>query len=122
MINILWVAAGGAVGATIRFTSTNALKYLLPNYPLGTIFVNIVGSFFIGFLMSYMENKNVSTNIVKYFIIIGILGSFTTFSAFSYEIIDMLNNKKVLLSIFYIVASLFTCLFFCYVGYNLNKF
>ena len=121
MINILWVAAGGAVGATMRFITTSSIKYIFPSYPIGTLIVNIIGSFFIGFLISYMENKNISFNIVKYFLIIGILGSFTTFSAFSFEIIDMINNRKVFISLFYIFFSLLTCIFCCYLGYNFNK-
>ena len=87
MINILWVAAGGAVGATMRFITTSSIKYIFPSLPIGTLIVNIVGSFFIGFLISYMENKNISSNIIKYFFIIGIFGSFTTFSTFSFDVI-----------------------------------
>ena len=121
MINILWVAAGGAVGATMRYFTINLLKYISPNFPLGTLTVNIVGSFFIGFLVSYMENKNISSHIIKYFFIIGILGSFTTFSAFSFEIIDMLNSRKFVMSLFYVITSTLTCIVCCYLGYNLNK-
>ena len=121
MTSILWVAAGGAVGSTLRYLATSSLKYFFPSLPIGTLIVNIFGSFVIGFLMSYMESKNISYNIIKYFFIIGILGSFTTFSAFSSEVIDLINNKKILLSLFYIFISLTTCLFFCYLGYNLNK-
>ena len=121
MINILLVASGGAFGAAMRFIATSSIKYFLPNLPFGTLFVNILGSFMIGLLMSYMEYKNISSNIIKYFIIIGILGSFTTFSTFSYEVIDLLNHQKILISFFYIFTSLVTCLFFCYLGYNFNK-
>ena len=121
LINILWIATGGAVGATMRYLTTSSLKYISPNFPLGTLIVNIVGSFFIGFLISYMENKSISSNIIKYFLIIGVLGSFTTFSAFSFELIDMINNKRALISLFYILLSLLTCLFCCYLGYNFNK-
>ena len=121
MINILWVAAGGAVGATLRFISTSSLKYTFPNFPAGTLTVNIIGSFFIGFLISYMESKNISSNFIKYFIIIGILGSFTTFSSFSLEIIEMFNNNFFLISFFYALSSFLTCIFFCYLGFNFNK-
>ena len=121
MINILWVAAGGAVGATMRFLITSSAKYIFPSFPIGTLIINVLGSFFIGFLISYMENKNISSFIIKYFLIIGVLGSFTTFSSFSFEIIDMINNRKFFLSLFYITSSLLTCIFCCYLGYNLNK-
>ena len=117
----MWVAAGGAVGASLRFLSTSLIKYLLPSLPVGTLFVNIVGSFLIGFLIGYMENKNISSYIIRYFIVIGILGSFTTFSAFSYDLIEMFNNKKVYISIFYMIISIISCILFCYIGYNFNK-
>ena len=121
MINIFWLAAGGAIGATMRFLATSSIKYIFPNFPLGTLIVNILGSFMIGFLINYMENRNISSNIIRYFLIIGILGSFTTFSTFSFEVIDLINNKRILISVFYIFISLITCLFFCYLGYNFNK-
>ena len=117
----MWVAAGGAVGATIRFLTTSYLKYFIPSLPIGTLIVNIVGSFFIGYLISFMENKNISSNIIRYFIIIGILGSFTTFSTFSFEVIDMINNRKFFVSLLYIIFSIITCIVCCYLGYNLNK-
>ena len=122
MINIIWVAAGGAFGASLRFLTSNLFRYIFPNFPFGTIFVNILGSFMIGILMNYLQNKIVSENFIKYFLIIGVLGSFTTFSTFSYEVIDMLNNKKFLISFFYVFSSLASCLFFAFLGYNFNKF
>ena len=121
MINILWVAAGGAVGAIIRLLITSNVKLFFPNLLIGTLIVNIIGSFFIGFLISYMENKNLSSSIIKYFLIIGVLGSFTTFSTFSFEVIELINSKKLFISFFYIFISLLTCFSFCYLGYNFNK-
>ena len=64
---------------------------------LGTFFVNILGSFLIGFLVSSLENKIPYDNFIKYFLIIGVLGSFTTFSAFSIEVVELYNNNKILL-------------------------
>ena len=71
--------------------------------------------------MSKLENKLISENFIRYFLIIGVLGSYTTFSTFSYEVIDLINNKKFLFSIFYILFSVFTCLFAALLGYNINK-
>jgi len=115
------VATGGALGASLRYFIINIIRYLYPNLPLGTLFVNILGSFLIGFLMNYLENKNVSDVFIRYFIIIGILGSFTTFSTFSFDVIELLNNKKIFISLSYILISVSTCLFFTYIGYNFNK-
>ena len=53
-----------------------------------------MGSFLIGYAIMLMESKNLSVDFIKYFLIIGVLGSFTTFSTFSIESIDLLLNKK----------------------------
>ena len=68
-----------------------------------------------------LGNKSVSEDFIKYFFIIGILGSFTTFSTFSLETVELLVDKKFLLAFFYIFLSLFLCLSFTFLGLNLNK-
>ena len=73
------------------------------------------------YLMNYLENRNVPENFIRYFIIIGLLGSYTTFSAFSFEVIDLLNNRKIFISFIYILLSVSSCLFFAFLGYNINK-
>ena len=121
MINIILVALGGAIGASLRFFTSNLFKYIYPNLPLGTFVVNVLGSFLIGLLMNFLENKIISENFIRYFLIIGVLGSYTTFSAFSYEIVDLFNNKKFIISFFYILFSVGSCLLAALIGYNFNK-
>ena len=121
MINLFFVASGGAIGASLRFFTSNLFKNFYPSFPLGTLLVNIIGSFLIGLLMNFLENKHFPENFIRYFFIIGILGSYTTFSAFSFEVIDLFNNKKIMISCFYILLSIFTCLFSAFLGYNINK-
>ena len=69
----------------------------------------------------FIENKSFSEDFLKYFLIVGILGSFTTFSTFSLETVELLVDKKFLLAFFYIFLSLFLCLSFTFLGLNLNK-
>ena len=121
MINIFWVATGGALGASLRFVSSSFFNLFFPNLPIGTFFVNVLGSFIIGLLINALEMRSSSEIFIKYFLIIGVLGSYTTFSAFSYEVIELYNNKKLLLSIIYILASVFSCIVAAYIGYNINK-
>ena len=83
--------------------------------------INIIGSFLIGYLIVVLENKIFSQEFIKYFFILGILGSFTTFSAFSLETIELLVDKKYLIAFFYIFLSLFLCLSFTFLGLNFNK-
>ena len=121
MINFFWVAAGGALGASLRFISSSFFNLFYPNLPIGTFFVNVLGSFIIGLLINTLEMRSSSEIFIKYFLIIGVLGSYTTFSAFSYEVIELYNNKKFLLSIIYILASVFSCIVAAYAGYSINK-
>ena len=60
-------------------------------------------------------------NIIKYFLIIGLLGSFTTFSAFSFEVLDLIISKKYVSSFTYIFISIFICIISAYLGTLLNK-
>ena len=69
-----------------------------------------------------METKSLSQDFIKYFFIIGILGSFTTFSTFSLEVIELLAGKKLLMAFSYMFLSLSVCLLFTYIGLNFNKF
>ena len=121
MINIFWVATGGALGASLRFVSSSVFNLFFPNLPIGTFFVNVLGSFIIGLLINALEMRSSSEIFIKYFLIIGVLGSYTTFSSFSYEVIELYNNKKLLLSIIYILASVFSCIVAAYAGYSINK-
>ena len=121
MINIFWVALGGALGAILRLVSSSFFNLFFPNLPIGTFFVNVLGSFIIGLLINALEMRSSSEIFIKYFLIVGVLGSYTTFSSFSYEVIELYNNKKLFLSIIYILASVFSCIVAAYVGYTINK-
>ena len=123
MSKFLLVAFGGSIGASSRYLFYLISKNLLStsNLFINTLIVNIIGSFLIGYLIVLLENKSLSQELIKYFFIIGVLGSFTTFSAFSLETIDLIANKKFLIAFFYIFLSLFLCLLFTYIGLNFNK-
>ena len=116
------VASGGALGAVLRYLLTNFSKLLFASSIYGTISVNILGSFLIGYFITSNLGNNLSENFIKFFLIIGLLGSFTTFSAFSYEVLDLINSKKYFNSFAYIFISIFICIISAYLGTLLNKF
>ena len=116
------VAAGGALGALLRYFLTNLSKLLFETSIFGTLSVNILGSFLIGYFITSKIGSNLSPNFIKFFLTIGLLGSFTTFSAFSYEVVDLINSKKYITSFTYIFISIFLCIIFAYLGTLLNKF
>ena len=123
MSKFLLVALGGSIGASTRYVFYLTSKNLLSssNLFINTLIVNIIGSFLIGYLIVVLENKSLSQDFIKYFFIIGVLGSFTTFSAFSLETIDLMVNKKFLIAFSYIFFSLFLCLIFTFLGLNFKN-
>ena len=116
--SLILVGLGGALGASLRFGIGQFFKnYFFHNYFfISTFIVNIIGCFLIGYLISVTQNKNLSQDFIKYFFIIGILGSFTTFSTFSLEAIEMMIENKTLLGLLYIISI---SLRICSIG---NKF
>ena len=121
MINLIYVASGGAVGAVLRYLTSNFYRFYFPNFPIGTLFINFIGSFLIGILASNLDSRGTSYIFIKYFLIIGILGSFTTFSTFSLEAIQLMNDKKLFLLFIYIFLSISLCILGAFFGFNINK-
>ena len=121
MTNLFFVAAGGALGASLRYLTSISFKYFFFYSFVGTLVVNILGSFLIGLFIYLVQNKNLSQDVIRYFFIIGVLGSYTTFSAFSFETIELLTNNKLLLSFIYIILSVVLCLIAAYFGLNINN-
>ncbi len=117
MMNFLIVFVGGGIGAVFRYWLSGAVyKFSSGSFPLGTLAVNIIGSFLIGFLMILMEGRFLAPPSVRIFLTIGILGGFTTFSSFSYETISLMRDGELLLSVLNIGASVIVCLFATYIG------
>ncbi len=121
MTNLFLVATGGALGASLRYLTSIFFKYFFYYSFVGTLVVNVLGSFLIGLFIYLLQMKILSQDVIRYFFIVGVLGSYTTFSAFSFETIDLLTNNKLLLSFIYIILSLVFCLIAAYVGLNINK-
>lgn len=120
---IFLISIGGALGAPSRYLITYLIKYLFPNtFPFGTLFVNILGSFFIGLITAMIKDQSILEDpAIKNFLIIGFLGSFTTFSAFSLETINFINNDKFFEMIMYVSLSLILNIIAVYLGINFFK-
>ncbi|WP_187647961.1 fluoride efflux transporter CrcB [Nitrosophilus labii] len=89
---IIAVGVGGFFGAISRFLISSFIQKLSSSFfPFGTLSVNVIGSFLIGFLIVYFENVINPTQ--KALLVTGFLGALTTFSTFSYETVTMLQNS-----------------------------
>ncbi|MBW7571471.1 fluoride efflux transporter CrcB [Caproiciproducens faecalis] len=94
---ILIVGLGGSLGAMLRYMISDATAKYLGNFPLGTLIVNVLGGFLIGFIMEISEGSWPVPAHVRIFLTTGIMGGLTTFSTFSYETVSMLSDGKYLL-------------------------
>ena len=102
--SILQVALGGAIGASLRYlTNVGARNLLGPGYPFGTLIVNILGSFLMGVLVVVLAKKG--GNHLAPFLMTGILGGFTTFSAFSLDTLTLWERGEATGALLYVAAS-----------------
>jgi CrcB protein len=121
--NYLIVFIGGGIGAGLRYWLTGIIpRYAGTDFPYGIFAVNIIGCFFIGVIMSSMEERFLISPALRVFLTIGILGGFTTFSTFSYETISLLRDAELLKASVYIIGSVVLCLFGTYAGSTIGKF
>ena len=104
---ILQVALGGAIGASVRYLSGSAaIRLFGSGFPYGTMFVNIFGSFIMGFAAFYMlERMDGSYARFAPFILTGVLGGFTTFSAFSLDALFLIERSRFLAAAIYMGGS-----------------
>ncbi len=104
---IFAIAIGGALGAVGRHVvSVLMLQWISSNIPLGTLLVNVVGSFVLGLVYECGTLVWQSSNEFKAFLIVGILGGFTTFSTFSLEIVVLFQKGEIGAGVLYAVGSL----------------
>jgi len=122
MIKFLYIGIGGAIGATLRYyISGLTSKLLTDGFPWGTLSINLIGSFVMGFLCGLCEVVIVSENI-RLLLFIGILGSFTTFSAFSFENFNLLRSGKYGFFALNITASILFGIGLIFVGYFISRY
>ena len=100
------IAAGGAIGATARYLLATQVGLLLGlGFPYGTLMVNVLGSLILGMLVEVMTLFWSVGNDLRAFLVIAILGSFTTFSTLSLDTIALFNRGDILPAALYVLAS-----------------
>jgi CrcB protein len=95
MTRVLIVAAGGAIGSALRYLLAGSVQRFA-TFPAGTFVVNAVGCLLVGFLAGLAFERGTLTPNTRLFLIIGVCGGFTTFSAFSYETLELIRTGEFL--------------------------
>ncbi len=119
MIRLLFVAAGGALGAVARYGVGRLAARLHPaaDWPWGTLTVNVIGGLLMGLLSGWLTFRGGSqAESVRLFAAVGVLGGFTTFSAFSLETMLLLERRQLAMAAGYVVLSVMLSIAALFVG------
>jgi CrcB protein len=101
----LWAAAGGALGALARWGVATAMPYSSGRWPWGTLTVNLLGCLLIGALFAVLAARRPEATWPRPFLGAGVLGGFTTYSTFAVEVVQQVEDGRVVLAVGYVLAS-----------------
>ena len=136
LTSVLWVALGGAIGSALRFIASGLVAERLADFlarlsgntltaafPWGTLSVNVLGSLFIGVLaaMSLPEGRLLLSPGARQFLMLGVLGGFTTFSSFSLQTLELLRDGEWVMASANVLLSVAVCLIAVWVGFTLGS-
>ncbi len=122
MHHLFLVMLGGAVGAGARhLVGRAALAIWGPGFPVGTLLVNVVGGFAMGLLAAWLASRASGDEALRYLLGVGVLGGFTTFSAFSLETASMLQRGELATALFYILASVVLSIGALFAGLQVSR-
>jgi CrcB protein len=127
MQNYLWIAIGGALGTVARYWCSGVVARLIgETFPWGTLIVNVLGSFVIGFFATITapDGRWLVGTIPRQFVMVGICGGYTTFSSFSLQTLNLMEDGEWLYAVLNITSSVVLCLVAVWLGHilasNLN--
>jgi CrcB protein len=121
MIKLLLIGTGGFVGSILRYVISGAVQTASQSiaFPYGTLAVNVIGCFLIGFFSELAESRGLFSPDTRAFLIIGILGGFTTFSTFGNETMNLLHDGEWTLALLNVGAQVLLGLGGVWLGYIL---
>lgn len=116
MLKIILIGSGGFIGAISRFLFTKYANSFVEIFPLGTLGVNILGSFLLGFIGFSLLLPQFITPDVRDMITVGFIGGFTTMSSFAFETVKLNDLGHVSLAVLNIVLNLVLCILAVFAG------
>jgi CrcB protein len=120
---VVLVAVGGGLGSVLRYlTSGVAARWLGLDFPYGTLIVNVAGSFLIGLVQALAEKAAVLPEPARLFLSAGVMGGFTTYSAFSYETVRLIELDAFGRAAINVVVTTLVCLGVCVVGLAAGRY
>jgi len=118
----LVIACGGAIGALLRYLTSQYIYHRLgTDFPYGTLGVNIIGSILMGFIYILLVERLAISAEWRSFLMIGLLGAFTTFSTFSIETLNLMFSGELFKAGLNIVLSILLCIIAAWVGVVLGR-
>ena len=121
-LTLLVVALGGALGSVARYVASTALRMAAPGFPWGTLLVNVVGGFAMGLITGYAASKpGALSDPLRLALTTGVLGGFTTFSAFSIETVLLWRDGQAGSALVNIGSNVALSVAACAVGYALAR-
>ncbi|MDX1637361.1 MAG: fluoride efflux transporter CrcB [Balneolaceae bacterium] len=108
MYKLLLVGAGGFLGACLRYLLNEATYLLISkeSFPAGTVVVNVIGCFLIGYLVSLFEVRHIFSMEVRLLLLTGFLGAFTTYSSFALDTLVLMGRAEILKTLMYLFLQL----------------
>jgi len=111
MNHVLAIAGGGAVGAVLRYWISSGVYALIGRgFPYGTLVVNVLGSLVMGFLYIWLLERMPGGVAMRAFLLIGLLGAFTTFSTFSVETLNLMEAGQIASAVLNTLLSVVLCI------------
>lgn len=122
MRQLLAVAAGGAVGASLRWILAGAVQRAAGgSFPWGTFVVNALGSFLLGFLFVYLIERSTAGELLRLSLTVGLLGAFTTFSTYSLESLRLMQSGAYGLAFGNVLGQVIVCLLLTWLGLQIAR-
>ncbi|WP_180179414.1 fluoride efflux transporter CrcB [Acinetobacter sp. YH12041] len=120
-MNWLLVAMGGAIGATLRYGAGMLIAKPQMLFPWPTWWINIIGCLFAGIFFALSQKYSFLQTEARLFLMVGILGGFTTFSSFSLETFQLLKQGAVTIALSYVISSVIVGVLMLGVGFYLTQ-